>query len=55
MWQVVDEESIVDMLKYRGFDGRGMPFEGMEEEVRKKRVLRLNVAYPPLPYGSVRP
>ncbi|KAF9018803.1 hypothetical protein BDZ89DRAFT_1073559 [Hymenopellis radicata] len=55
---VVDEMSVVDMLEHRAFDevsvGRGLPFEGMEEEV-KRRVLQLNVAYPPVlrePYGT---
>ncbi|KAF9018805.1 hypothetical protein BDZ89DRAFT_337835 [Hymenopellis radicata] len=55
---VVDETSVVAMLEHRAFDevsvGCGMSFEGMEEVV-KRRVLRLNVARPPVlrePYGT---
>ncbi|KAF8906448.1 hypothetical protein CPB85DRAFT_1313730 [Mucidula mucida] len=58
---VVDEKCVVDMLEQRAFGavsvGRGVPFEGMEEEV-KRRVSQLNITYPPLlrvPYGSERP
>ncbi|KAF8906446.1 hypothetical protein CPB85DRAFT_1313728 [Mucidula mucida] len=48
---IVYEISVVDMLEQRAFGavsvGHGVPFEGMEEDV-KRRVLQLNIAYPPI-------
>ncbi|KAF9030316.1 hypothetical protein BDZ89DRAFT_1132430 [Hymenopellis radicata] len=55
----VDEGDVVEMLRERRFDevsvGRGFPFEGLSDDV-KKEVLTMKVACPPVleePYGRV--